>query len=100
MHGRKVHVVIVLPALWSFMYICPHFQGWFYACELYHFVRFIAKGKTKNVEALYCPQEAILFETDLWKQLRQQLPHSSVTGENTEGCCNGFNSILVPNILT
>ncbi|XP_045212796.2 uncharacterized protein LOC123563823 [Mercenaria mercenaria] len=55
-------------------------MNWMYACELYHFVQFIAKGRTRNVEALYCPQSAILFETEQWKQLRSRLHHSKVTG--------------------
>ena len=55
-------------------------QNWLYACELNHFVQFIVKGKTRIVEAFYCPQSAVLFETELWKQLRSRLHYSKVTG--------------------
>ena len=56
-------------------------QGWLYASELYHFVQFISKAKTRNVEALYCPESAVLYQTENWEKLRKQLHHSKVMGK-------------------
>lgn len=53
---------------------------WLYACELYHFVQFLAKGKVRNVEALYCPREAVLYEMPQWQNLRTSLHCSKITG--------------------
>lgn len=66
---------------WIPLFDCVlNFQGWFYATELFHFVQFIAKGKTRNVEALYCPESAVVCQTEMWKQLHSQLDHSLVMG--------------------
>lgn len=55
-------------------------KGWLYASELYHFVQFISKARTRNVEALFCPNSAIVYQTEEWKKLREQLHHSKVMG--------------------
>ena len=65
---------------------CPymndiHLQGWLYAVELYHFVHFIAKGKARCVEVLYCPDSAQLIQKDQWKQLKDQLSFTKVTSK-------------------
>ena len=57
------------------------FQGWLYASELYHFVQFISKARTRNVEVLYCPESAVLYQTESWRTLREQLQHSKVMGK-------------------
>lgn len=56
-------------------------QGWLYASELYHFVQFLSKARTRNVEALYCPESAILYQTEDWRKLKGQLHHSKVMGK-------------------
>ncbi|WAQ96464.1 hypothetical protein MAR_029154 [Mya arenaria] len=48
-------------------------KDWFYASELFHFVQFVSRGRTRNVEALYCPEGAIIYQSENWKQLRQTL---------------------------
>lgn len=55
-------------------------QGYLYSEELYHFVHFLSKGKTKCLEVLYCPQTAILYEDESWSKLRNNLHHSVIMG--------------------
>lgn len=55
-------------------------MDWLYAIELYHFVQFLAKGKARCVDAVYCPKDAIFYQTPQWQKLGTQLQYSKVTG--------------------
>ncbi|XP_052084005.1 uncharacterized protein LOC127721312 isoform X1 [Mytilus californianus] len=55
-------------------------QGYLYSEELYHFVYFLAKGKTKCLEVLYCPESAVLYEDEAWIKLKNNLQHSMAMG--------------------
>ncbi|KAL3876421.1 hypothetical protein ACJMK2_034270 [Sinanodonta woodiana] len=55
-------------------------KGWFTVTELYHFCHYLCKGKTRNVEALYCPVQAVLYEDPQWNSLRTGLNISQTIG--------------------
>ncbi|KAH3864135.1 hypothetical protein DPMN_027148 [Dreissena polymorpha] len=55
-------------------------KEWLYGCELFHFVQSLCKGRTRNVEALHCPEPAVIYQTEAWKQLGKSLHYKYVTG--------------------
>ncbi|KAK7467842.1 hypothetical protein BaRGS_00036913 [Batillaria attramentaria] len=64
-------------------------MGWLSIVELYHFGRFLVKGRTRYVEALFCPEAALVYASDEWRQLQSQIDASQVTGLRgfLEACC-------------
>ncbi|KAL5019834.1 hypothetical protein ScPMuIL_002726 [Solemya velum] len=54
--------------------------GWLYANELYHFNHFLVKGKTRCVEALFCRDQAVLYEDRQWRQFRRSIEPQMIIG--------------------
>lgn len=48
--------------------------------ELSHFGHVLSKGRTRSVEALYCPDEAVVYSSKEWSNLRQLLKSEVITG--------------------
>mgnify|MGYP001579462491 CR=1 FL=1 len=57
------------------------FQDWLYAAEAFHFAQYVVKGKSRLIEILHLPEEAILLTTPEWQALQQAVAASMITGE-------------------
>ena len=55
-------------------------QDWFTALELGHVIQYLAKGNARMVDALHGDPKAVIYESDLWKQLRArtQAPETDI----------------------
>ncbi|XP_070184021.1 uncharacterized protein [Littorina saxatilis] len=63
--------------------------GWLSVVELFHFGRFLVKGRTRYVETAFCDKDALVYSSDEWQHLRDQLSVNTVTGLRPfqEACC-------------
>lgn len=55
-------------------------EGWLYAVELYHFLHFLSRGRTRCLEVLYAPTSAVLYEDKVWQNLRKILDYKDLMG--------------------
>ncbi|OWF41713.1 uncharacterized protein LOC110462037 [Mizuhopecten yessoensis] len=65
-------------------------EGWLYAVELYHFLHFLSRGRTRCIEVLFAPKSAVLYEDEAWKDLRQQMDYKDLLSLQGSVCsCQG-----------
>ncbi|XP_033726016.1 uncharacterized protein LOC117315768 [Pecten maximus] len=69
-------------------------EGWLYAVELYHFLHFLSRGRTRCIEVLYAPKSAVLYESEAWANLRSLLDYKDLMGLqgsvfSCQGQCTG-----------
>ncbi|KAK7095814.1 uncharacterized protein [Littorina saxatilis] len=64
-------------------------MGWLSVVELFHFGRFLVKGRTRYVETAFCDKDSLVYSSDEWQHLRDQLSVNTVTGLRPfqEACC-------------
>ncbi|XP_060083755.1 uncharacterized protein LOC132563009 [Ylistrum balloti] len=69
-------------------------EGWLYAVELYHFLHFLSRGRTRCIEVLFAPRSAVVYEDEVWQNLHHLMNYRDLMGLqgsvfSCQGQCTG-----------